>query len=142
MAVLFLTHIEGVIRVCGGSEEYLDGDNKIAFRAAPTYNMTENKPIFDRTGVTRWGGITFKGKMVVYAEGIDIAPANTLGLGQMADIITKQEATRIKTNLSLTKQEANSLEGITKGEAIFQLMDSPPKSRHGVIINTTTLHKE
>lgn len=143
MSVLFLTSIEELIKIGGGTDEYIDNDSNIAFRPGPTYEYIEKEPVFDRAGVTRWGGITFKGKIAVLAEGINIAPANTLDLGQVTDIITKQEATRIKTNLNLTKAAADALEGITKGEAIFQLMDVPPEQKEGkrtVIINTIILH--
>ncbi len=145
MAALFLARIGEVTIISGGTEEYIDENLDIAFRPAPTYDVIHNEPIFDRVGVTRWGGITFKGNIVIFAEGINIAPANTLDLGQITDIITKQEANRIRTNLNLTKQGADALIGITKGEAIFQLMDKPPEQRAGkrtVIINTIILHVE
>ena len=145
MAALFLARISEVVTISGGTEEYIDENGNIAFRPAPTYDVIHNEPVFDRAGVTRWGGITFKGNVVIYAEGINIAPINTLDLGQLTDIITKQEANRVKTNLNLTKQGSDALVGLTKGEAIFQLMDTPPEQRKGkrtVIINNIILHEE
>jgi hypothetical protein len=77
------------------------------------------QPAFDRTGVTEFGAVEIRpDRFVVVAQGIDVAPANTIDLGTEATVVPTNREVQVANFLGVTRGE---VAGKTIGELILLL---------------------
>ena len=88
----------------------------------------------DEPGVTVWISVDLiDNKLLVHADGIDVAPAGTQGVGNLrkGSILTLQNANSIATYFSLTAQQRDNMVGGTFGRAIYGLLLDKPALENG-----------